>query len=521
VSATDAASLAEAGARAKAATRRQIRGSSLLLAGRLLSKGANLAIQVLVVRHLAKEEFGAFAYGLSVVMVVQTFVTFGLDRAVTRFVPMHHERGDYRKLFGTFFMVVGSLLALGVAAVAFTFVLFAFAGDSLVADPLARALLLILIFLAPIDAIDAVLVGMFAVFAKPRAIFVRRYLLAPALRLGVVLALVLGGFSVHFLAAGYVVASLVGVAACVGLLVRLLRDEGLLGRVRLREIEIPWRPVLAFTLPLLSSDLLFAAMHVMDTILLEHFHGTSAVAGYRAVYPAAHLNTLIFASFGTLFTPLAARMFARGDRAGIDHLYWQTAVWIAVLSFPIFVVTCSLAEPVTVLLFGEAYRDSAVILAILAVGQYANAATGMNGLTLKVYGKLGYVFVLNLLTLVVTVAVNWILIPPFGALGAAIGTTTTLLVHNLLKQAGVGIYTGVRFFDPHYLRVYALIAASAALLFGLQHWLPLPLPVELAFAALASLVVLRGNRRLLDVENTLPELARIPLLARLLGRPGS
>src|SRR3989304_2937288 len=54
-------------ARADAATRRQLRGSSLLLAGRLLSKGANLAIQVLIVRHLARSEFGAFAWGISIV----------------------------------------------------------------------------------------------------------------------------------------------------------------------------------------------------------------------------------------------------------------------------------------------------------------------------------------------------------------------------------------------------------------------------------------------------------------------
>lgn len=515
---SEAGSLGETAAGAKAATRRQIRGSSLLLAGRLLSKGANLAVQVLIVRYLAKSEFGAFAYGLSIVAVAHSIVTFGLDRAVTRFVPIYHEQGDHRKLFGTFFMVVGALLALGLAAVGCTFALFALAGDAVLADPLARSLLLILIFLAPLESIDAVLVGMFAVFANPRAIFVRRYLLGPALRVAVVLALVLGGQGVHFLAAGYVAAGVVGVGVCVWLLVRLLRREGLLGRVRLREIEVPWRPVLAFTIPLLSSDLLYSAMHVMDTVLLERFHGTDAVAGYRAVYPAAHLNTLIFASFGTLFTPLAARMFARNDRAGIGHVYWQTAVWIAVLSFPIFVATFSLAGPVTVLLFGEAYRESAIILAILSLGYYVNAALGMNGLTLKVYGKLKYVFVLNLVTLVVTLGVNLILIPPLGALGAALGTTATLLVHNLLKQAGVGAFTGVRFFDPRYVRVYALIAGAALLLFGLQRALELPLAVDLALAALASFVVLRGSRRHLELGTTLPELARIPLLARLLGR---
>jgi O-antigen/teichoic acid export membrane protein len=490
----------------------------MLLAGRLLSKGATLAIQVLIVRYLAKSEFGAFAYGLSVVAVVQTVVTFGLDRAVTRFIPIYHERGEYAKVFGTFFMVVGSLFGLGLLAVGSTLALLSFAGDSLVADPLARSLLLVLVFLAPIDAIDAVLVGMFAVFAKPRAIFVRRYLLAPVLRISVVLALVLGGFGVHFLAAGWVVSSLLGVAVCTVLLVQLLRQEGLLGRVRLREIEVPWRSVLAFTLPLLSSDLLFSAMHVMDTVLLERFHGTTGVAGYRAVYGAANLNALVFASFGTLFTPLAARMFARDDRAGIDNLYWQSAVWIAVLSFPVFLLTFSFAEPVTVLLFGDVYRDSALILAILALGQYANSAFGMNGLTLKVYGKLKYVFLLNLATLAVTVVVNLILIPPFGALGAAVGTTTTLLVHNVLKRAGVGMYTGVRFFDPRYLRVYGLIAGTAGLLFAVQRSHPMPLAVGLVLTALGSLVVLRGSRRLLDFETTLPELGRIPLLARLLGR---
>jgi O-antigen/teichoic acid export membrane protein len=259
-------------------------------------------------------------------------------------------------------------------------------------------------------------------------------------------------------------------------------------------------------------------MHVMDTILLEHFHGTTAVAGYRAVYPTAHLNTIIFASFGTLFTPLAARLFARGDSRGVDHLYWQTAIWIAVLSFPIFVTTFSLAEPVTLLLFGDAYRDSAVILAILSLGHYVNAATGMNGLTLKVYGKLKYVFILNLATLVVTIGVNLLLIPTYGALGAALGTTTTLIVHNFLKQAGVGAYTGVRFFDPRYLRVYALLGGTAVLLLLLQRALPAPLPVDLALAALASFVVLRGSGRLLDLETTIPELARVPLLAKLLGR---
>ena len=40
---------------------RQIRGSGVLLAGRVLSKIINLGIQVSIVRYLTRDDFGAFA----------------------------------------------------------------------------------------------------------------------------------------------------------------------------------------------------------------------------------------------------------------------------------------------------------------------------------------------------------------------------------------------------------------------------------------------------------------------------
>ena len=45
------------------ATRKQIRGSTLLLTGRCVALLINLAVQVIAVRYLAKETFGAFAFG--------------------------------------------------------------------------------------------------------------------------------------------------------------------------------------------------------------------------------------------------------------------------------------------------------------------------------------------------------------------------------------------------------------------------------------------------------------------------
>jgi O-antigen/teichoic acid export membrane protein len=301
------------------------------------------------------------------------------------------------------------------------------------------------------------------------------------------------------------------------MLVRLLRTEGLLGPLRGCGFEVPWRPILAFTVPLLSSDLLYTVMHFMDTVMLERFHDTVAVASFRAVQPTAHMNALVVASFGTLYTPLASRLFARRDAVGISHLYWQTALWIAVLTFPIFALTFSLAEPLTLLLFGEPYRDSATVLAVLSVGYYFNAALGMNGLTLKVYAKLRTVVGLNLATVVLNVLAGLALIPAYGALGAALGTSATLVVHNVLKQLALRWHTGVRMLEAGVLRVYGRIALGSAALLALVLSSDLSLPLEFGAAALVSLWVLRGSRRHLELEETLPELKRVPGLRWLIG----
>ena len=499
------------------ATRHQIRGSSLLLVGRLLSMGVNFAVQVLTVNYLTKTDYGAFAYALSIVALGETIAIFGLDRAITRFVPIYQEQRDYGRLFGTILLVVSAVLSLGLAMVLVVYGLQGSLAQVLIDDRQAIALLLIMIALAPVQALDTLLIGMFAVFASPRSIFFRKYVLAPGLKLAVVLLLILGHSDVFFLAGGYLASGALGVAIYTVVLFRVLREQGLFRHFELASIKIPARDVLTFTIPLLTSDLVYTVMNTIDTMLLGHFHDTVGVAAFRAVQPAAKLNQLVLSSFALLFTPLAARLFARNEREGINNLYWQTAIWIAVISFPIFAVSFSLAQPLTVMLYGQRYADSAAILALLSFGYYFNAALGQNGLTLKVFGRLRYVVVVNVLAVVINLVVNLLLIPRYGALGAAIGTSSTLVAHNILKQAGLRFGTGISLFEWRFLKVYLVIALSTLGLLLLQAVASPPIYVGFALAALASLLVVGLNRRSLNVRQTFPEVLRFPLARRLFG----
>lgn len=509
-------------------TNRQIRGSSLLLLGRSLSMAVNFIVQVLIVRHLAKSDYGAFAYVLSTfVLVCQTIATFGLDRAMTRFVPIYHEKEDYDKLFGTIVMVVGTIAILGIITIAAVLGFQNIIAQALISEQdgdrqLIMSLLPIMIGLAPIQAIDDLMAAMFATFASPRSIFFRKYVLAPGLKLLVVVLLVVSGQDVFFLAQGYLAATLLGVLIYSYVLVGVLRKQGLLEHFRFKTINIPVRELLSFTIPLLTSDLVYVVMNASDGFLIERFHNAAEVAAFRVVQPAAVLNQFVLASFTLLFTPAAARMFARNDREGINTLYWQTAIWIAVISFPVFALTFSMAQPLTVFLYEQRYENSWIILALLSFGYYFNAALGFNGLTLKVYGKLRYIVLINIFAAVLNIGINLLLIPTYGALGAACGTCITMIVHNILKQAGLAFGTGIKLFDWRYSKMYVGIVLASAGLLAAQFVIRQALPswsayIGFVLAAGVSLLVLGLNRKALNVGETFPELLKIPLARRFFG----
>jgi O-antigen/teichoic acid export membrane protein len=494
------------------ATRKQVRGSSLFLFGRMLSLGVNFFTQVLLVRYLSTTDFGVFAYGLAVVSFFRLFATLGLQDAIPRFVPIYQENGEYGKVFGTIFLAVGAVLAAGIVMVVLVCVapqiLLPFMHDR---SPSSLGVLPILIFLVPVEATDLLLDGLFASFAGTRDIFVRRYLLGPGLKFGVVVPLLWMKSTAIFLAYGYLLAAATGVLVYGSLLIKLLRERGILQRFRFKEIDFPTRETLAFVLPGLVSALAMCICPV-NALLLGRLGTMSDVAFYRAVGPIAELNNIVFSSFTLLYTPLAARLFARADYRAINGLYWRTAAWMSVLSFPIFAVTFSLAKPLTMFLYGARYAPSGPVLALLSLGTHFNVLFGFNLQTLKVIKRWRYVVRVSALTAVANLVVSTALIKQFGTLGAGIGSAVTLLGYNLLLQAGLSPTADFHIFDRRYLSIYLTIAFGACGLYLVGSLTSLSFYVLLFSAACVSLLVFVVAKKRLSIAESFPELLRLPFM---------
>lgn len=502
---------------AAAGTRRLVRGSTLLLVGRFVSVFLNFAVQVLTVRYLAKEAYGAFAYGLGVATLGTSIALMGLSKSIPCLVPMYQERNDQGRTFGSIVLATGTIWGLGLVLVLGTYL-----GQGVIAsrghvDAQALSLLLVLIAIAPIDAFDNFLQQLAAVFCPPRTIFFRRQVLGPSLKLAAIALVTLVAGDVYLLAYGYIAGSLIGVTLYVVTLLREWQRKGLLRYLRPGAFVLPVRELFGFSLPMLSTELSFALRGSLVVIMLEYFRDPLAVGEFRAVLPVANMNMVVFQAFGFLFVPLASRLYARRDLGGIDELYWLTSLWIAILTFPVFVVTCFLAPSVTVWLFGQRYAHASTLLGILAVGYYFNAALGFNAATLRVHGKIRIILLCETVTAAVSVVLGLVLVNRYGALGAAIATTATLILQNLLNQFGLWAGgTGIRMFSWPFIRVYLLIAAGAGAAAALQWlWTP-PVYVPAVLAMAVCLFVVRVSRRSIDPTATFPELRRLPMLRWLL-----
>ena len=138
----------------------------------------------------------------------------------------------------------------------------------------------------------------------------------------------------ELVAVAYVVASAATLVVYAVTLLRLLARRRLLGELRPRIMVETAREIFPFTLPLMSTDVVFVLRTSLLIVALQALSGSVAAAEYRAVVPIAQQNTVVLDTFAFLFVPLAARLFARRDTAGLHDLYWRSAVWVSVMNFP-------------------------------------------------------------------------------------------------------------------------------------------------------------------------------------------
>jgi len=178
-----------------------------------------------------------------------------------------------------------------------------------------------------------------------------------------------------------------------------------------------------------------------DLLIVNHFRGR-AEAGVYAV--ASQLANLLMVLPAVIVTILFPKVAASDDKQGI--LAMRVTRHTSLLMFIICAATVPLAFALPAV-YGNAFSDSTIQLLILLPGIYLLSVESVLAQQFVALGVPATISVFWILTAVLSVTLNLILVPKFGARAAAIDSTISYLFIFVLVAIYSYMRTGNRLWD--------------------------------------------------------------------------
>jgi O-antigen/teichoic acid export membrane protein len=273
-----------------------------------------------------------------------------------------------------------------------------------------------------------------------------------------------------------------------------------LAKIRPRLVWRVFVPLVGYTLPLVPVGLCQLGLHQFDRLMLKYLGPDSPiVAGasetvadswvgiYGLGYKIAFLlHTAVLTSFMQIWQPWIFGMHESEERAETTE---RVGTWALLTLAAIYVPAILFGRQAVDLLAGqESYREAWRVAPWVALSYLFYGAYSISQVTVFVAKRTWPLFWINLGCLALNVALNFVLIPRIGVLGAAVATLGTFAVLALLGTRASRALGQRSFQRGRALAVFAVAIGSAFAAYGIDAWRD---PLESAgFLALVLLLKL-------------------------------
>jgi len=441
-----------------------VRGGSLNLVAAAANQASVFFLTFFLARRLGDVQVGQYAQATAFLALLSLLALSGLRAGLTKFVATHLVDGDAGAVRGTLRLGLGLTVAgglvLGLLLAGFAEPIAAAFHDPALVTGL-RSVGLTLPAAVLLEAALAATQG----WRTQRPYALIGYLYEPLARLLLTVLLVLAGLGVN--AAFIAMPTSIWTATIAALL--WLRH--LTRSLEPQPASYETRALFSFSSMSWLAALATTGLIWADTLLLGLFRDSAQVGIYNVSTRLVMLAAFVMAPINSAFQPYIAHLFHRGETRDLEHLYRLTTSWIVRLSLPAFIAL--LVFPQRMLgLFGHQFVVGASVTMILALGKLVDAATGPCGLMLNMSGRVRTNMIDNIVALVLNVALNLMLIPPYGIEGAAVAWAVSLTVVNAARVEQVRRSLGVLPFGSSTAKGVVAGLAALVVALGIRTLLP-------------------------------------------------
>jgi len=415
--------------------REVVQGASVAFLLKVLASGLTLALNVTLTRLLGAEGAGIYFQALTVVLFAAVFGRLGMARTMLRFTAANAEAGNWAAVKGLYLKgmriaFMASLVATVVVAVSGGWL-----ADIVFSEPkLGGPICWISLAVVPLS-LSFIYAHLLKGIKHIRdALSVESAIIPGVALLGT--AALAPGWGVRGAIWAYSLATMV--ALLVGFRLWHRAAPQMRGVVGHFDTKI----MLASSMPLFWVSLLQLVTSWSSTFMLGIWRTSAEVGLFAIPNRTAMLISFFHIAMISVTAPKFAALYSQGDIRALGRTARSSAKLTTLAAAPICAVFV-FAPGLVMSIFGSQFSEGGVVLAILTVGQFVNVVTGSVQITLNMCGYERLMRNLTAGCAVMLIAANALLIPRWGMVGAAIATSLTFIVQNLIAAWLVRLRLGI------------------------------------------------------------------------------
>lgn len=405
--------------------------------GKIVNIISGLLVGILVARYLGPDKFGLMNYVISYVTLFSIFAAFGLDNIEIRELSKHNAIKE--TLLGTAFTI---RLVFAVSAI---------------------LLILVTLLIFESDAFTFTMVMVYSLSLILSSLnVIRNYFTSIVLNEYVVKTEI----SRTVIGAGIKVVLLLNHCSLAWFIAASTFDFVLIGGGYLYSYQKKGGPVRAWTFdftvarmliiesfPLLLSGTAVIIYQKIDAVMIRNMMDNASVGQFSVASKITELAIFIPMVIAQTVTPLLvkahqedlARYHAKRQQF-MDIMVWSAIAMATAMS--------AIAAPAIRILYGEKYLGAIPVLQIMAWKAVFMALFSASGQMILIENLQRFVAVRNVIGCIVSVGLNYVLIPVWGIVGSAVATVLTMAFSGYISHFFIKPYR------------YLIPLQTKALLFG-------------------------------------------------------
>jgi len=198
------------------------------------------------------------------------------------------------------------------------------------------------------------------------------------------------------------------------------------------------REIISYSYPLFLSSFFTIFLNQTDILMLSYYLPADQIGIYSIANRLAVLVFFLASSTFAIFSPAIARLLGKDQREDIESLLNKVTRLILIGTIPIFlIITIFSKEALTI--FGKEFTAGNTALLILASSFLFNSLIGFAGQILGVMGRSKLILINSLGASILNIVLNYVLIPRYGIIGAAMATGFSIFAINLARTIEIYI----------------------------------------------------------------------------------